>query len=274
MTIAPGQQPPDDFAGAVPTLEARAFQYALSSGRTKPCVFECVDPEGGNAGEYVVKFRSQVNNNAVGLLCELVASCLAKRLGLRVPDPAVVSISHKAAQAIPNREVREVAEQSIGTNFGSRFCSGGYTTWPKNQSIPEYLTTQALHVFIFDAIADNPDRSADRPNLLWKSNELLLIDHETAFSFMYAIGSNNPLDVQRRPYLRKHLFHKQLCGLLHDYQPMQERLGAFTEEDWRVILECIPGEWRGPEMEQIRDHLLETASQHETFIRNIQKVLR
>ena len=89
----------------VPPLRAVAFYLELKTGATGPCVFACEDATGEPAGEYVVKFRSQVRGGPTGLLFEFVAAQLALRLGLRTPSPAVVMLDPPLADATPNPEV-------------------------------------------------------------------------------------------------------------------------------------------------------------------------
>jgi hypothetical protein len=77
------------------------------------------------------------------------------------------------------------------------------------------LRPVARETIAFDAFILNPDRTADRPNLLWKDEELVLFDHELAFSFLYAIGgSAEPWTDRFEGPLRSHVFYLPLKSLL------------------------------------------------------------
>lgn len=281
MIIDLPHQAPEDPIGQVPTLRASSFQRELSSGRTRPCVFWCEDPNGVHSGEFVVKLHSAVDTGIVGLVCELVAALLARRLGLSVPDPALIDIGPDLAAAIPNQHVQDHAQRSLGLNYGCKFLRGGYSTWPKNTRIPEYLVQTALRVFIFDALVDNPDRRPDKPNLLWRSNELILIDHEAAFSFLYAIniGSAVPWEVSKLSYLRQHVLRGELVrvlrgGLVHGYSAIGQRIASLSEADWTKIEQLVPPAWKKPELAKIRNHVMAIVRNHEAFIQNIKQLLR
>ncbi len=77
--------------------------------------------------------------------------------------------------------------KSVGLNFGTKYLTG-YRTWPRGQTIPHSLHAAALDLFAFDALIQNPDRGADRPNLLTGNDRILAIDHDSAFSFIHALG--------------------------------------------------------------------------------------
>jgi hypothetical protein len=47
-------------------------------------------------------------------------------------------------------------------------------------------------IFAFDTSIQNPDRRYDKPNVLWRDEEMFVIDHELAFSLLHAIGAQGP----------------------------------------------------------------------------------
>ncbi len=68
--------------------------------------------------------------------------------------------------SLPDGASREALRRSLGRNFGSRYLSGGYVTWPKGRLVPPALRPVASEIIAFDAFIQNPDRTADRPNLM------------------------------------------------------------------------------------------------------------
>jgi len=73
-------------------LQAVQFHKFMESGRTSPALCGCEGPNGENAGEFVVKQRGGMERGYTALVCELVASRMARFFGIPVPDPAIVSI--------------------------------------------------------------------------------------------------------------------------------------------------------------------------------------
>lgn len=88
-----------------------------------------------------------------------------------------------------------------GLNFGTRYLTG-YRTWLRGQSIPASLRNTALELFAFNALIQNPDRGAGRPNLLSGNGRIIAIDHDAAFSFVFAPGgAGDPCDLHLLPFL-------------------------------------------------------------------------
>lgn len=170
----------------ITTVKAVTFIKPLRSGRTCPCLMICEDDAGGKF-EIVVKLRAGIDSGATGLTCELLASLLANDLDLIVPKPFIVNVDSRFYEAISDTTLAERFRKSQGANFGSQYLSAGYT-WPQGKSISSSLMQMAADIFAFDLMIQNPDRREDKPNLLRKGDELVIYDHEMAFSFLYAIG--------------------------------------------------------------------------------------
>jgi HipA-like kinase len=171
---------------AVPHLVAATYHRKMSSGRTKPMLFSCEDQKGNPAGEFVVKLKGGVNNGVTGLTSELLSSLLAEFLGIAAPEPALIDLDSSLAEVLPERDAEEaeIIRKSAGVNFWTRLRTGGYRIWPVDMAIPIGLRQEAVDIFAFDALIQNPDRRYDNPNILWRDEEMFVIDHESAFSFI------------------------------------------------------------------------------------------
>jgi hypothetical protein len=227
-------------------LTAVRFEKAMISGRTRPLVLACeeADEESDGSTEYVVKLRGSIDTGGIGLACELVTSEVARFLDLPVPDPAIVEITEEFAHSVPEEASREALRKSLGLNFGSRFLSGGYITWPKGKLVPPALRPVASEVIAFDAFIQNPDRTAQRPNLLWKDEELVLFDHELAFSFLYSIGGPaEPWADSFEGSLRSHVFYQPLKSLLAPLDRFQGAVDALADDRIYAMIRAVPPEW-------------------------------
>ena len=197
----------------LPVFIAVAYADEFSTGATGPCVFACEDATGNPVGEYVVKFRSTIRGGPTGLLFECVAALLALRLGLRTPVPAVVKLDQSLANATPKSEVATKIRDSVGLNFGSFNLTPSYITWPIDARVPLALRQPALDVMAFDALIENVDRRREKPNLLWKGDEIVVIDHELAFSFVRTIGAKAaPFEYDGLNFLTHHPLFAGLKG--------------------------------------------------------------
>jgi len=166
----------------VATVTAASYQTSFSSGRTVPHVFKCEAFDGEDVGEYVVKMRNSIETHDAGLLREMLGNLLGHELGLTTAEPAIIKIDPELADAITQRAVAEVVRNSPGLNYGSKNLTGGYTAWPVGKILPQSMINNAADIFVFDALIQNPDRRVGKPNLLWKDDQLVIIDHEMAFS--------------------------------------------------------------------------------------------
>ena len=103
---------------ALPCVRATCYVTALREGGSMPGLVEASDD-----GMYVTKFRgSGQGENA--LVAEVVAGELARRLGLLVPDLAIVEIPVEMGRAEPDPDIQELLDASVGPNLGMDFLPG------------------------------------------------------------------------------------------------------------------------------------------------------
>jgi hypothetical protein len=245
----------------------------MRTGRTSPAIFMCEDIEGKNAGEFVVKFKA-TETGVTGLSCELIASLLADRLGLLTPIPAIIEIDPAMGDLLSARDsdVAGIIRKSPGLNFGSQVLTGGYGVIPIDKSVPASLRPLAAEIFAFDALIQNPDRNAHNPNLLWKGDEIFLIDHELAFSFLYQIGApGKPWEVRDRlgDFLNEHIFFRELKGQKIDLSRLEGALQETSDLDIDGIFDPVPNEWNNSSVSRIRDHVKDVRDHAEEFINQV-----
>ena len=138
-----------------------------------PLFVECVD-EAGARRNVVLKLRDpRVANVRPWDLCivrDLVGTILARRLGLLVPDYAIVDVGEPFVRASRRHPDGLRIAANIGANFGS----------VRIDSVLEAVEgddSEWAPVLMFDALAFNTDRMAGNPNALWTGKDLYLIDH-------------------------------------------------------------------------------------------------
>lgn len=261
--------------GIVPTLLAITYLKTLESGRTKPGVFICEDLKGTNAGEYVVKLKNNIETGNSGLLREIIGSLLASKLGLLTPDPAIIEIRIELAQAVSNKDVAQNLKKSLGLNFGSKFIKGGYNPWPTGQRIPKNLAQVSANIFVFDALIQNIDRRSEKPNLLWKGNEIFVIDHELAFSFLLSIiPETEPWNLEKQPYLKNHVFFHGLQHTDINFNGIIGEIESLSHNLWNEIEIIIPDEWKDTNFKKIKEHIESIQQNLDKFNFNIRRILK
>jgi len=166
-------------------LQLSCFEYRkiLQGGVTEPLLMAAKN----NIGEeYVVvlKLRNPASTNGhfqgTSLACELICSVIARTIGLPVPDYAVVEVPELLVSCIENAQIRQVVSKNVGFNFGTVY-KPEFGLWrPDYRQTSLELLKKLEKVICFDAIVINGDRKKSKPNLLWKGEEILLIDHSLA----------------------------------------------------------------------------------------------
>jgi hypothetical protein len=228
---------------ALPCVRATCYVTALREGGSLPGLVEASDD-----GMYVTKFRgSGQGENA--LVAEVVAGELARRLGLLVPDLAIVDIPVELGRAEPDPDIQELLDASVGPNLGMDFLPGSLPfTLPLEGAVDPVF---AADVVWFDTLVTNVDRTHRNPNLLIWHGRTWLIDHGAAF---FRLHGERPLAETAHdpvPVLADHV-------LLPSAGPIgeaDERLAgrAQTAVDESVAL--VPAVWLGEHPEARRQDI-------------------
>jgi hypothetical protein len=252
------------------TVHADVFQTELDVGRTKPVILGGQFDDGTLAGEFVVKLRSEMVAQAGNSSFEAFGVLLAQHFDIATPEAVCVEIDPRLADSIPPKFAASAdrIRRSAGPNFGTRYLTG-YRTWPTNQTIPQSLQAQALDLFAFDALIQNPDRGAARPNLLTGNGRIIAIDHDSAFSFVHAIlGPVDPCSLHLLPFLEQHVFFSQLRGRHLDLEHFRERLLSLDQR-LPAILSATRPAWEPSYSERIESHLMAAREKADRFMEAI-----
>jgi hypothetical protein len=247
----------------------------MSSGRTSPALFGCQTTKGEPAGEYVVKLSGNMDLGHAGLLFELLGSLLAAHFQIMHPDPAFVELSTEMAQLIGDRypEHRRKMLTSVGLNFGTKHLTD-VSIWPIGRPLPDAMARAATEIFAFDAMIQNDDRRFRNPNVFSRGDELIIFDHELAFSFLRMIGpSGVPWVLKGRRSLDDHVFYLNLKGRQLDLVRFTQNLSSLSEQNMESMIAKVPGEWRESCLALISAHLKEVRDHASEFVEQVKRRL-
>ena len=245
----------------------------MTSGKTSPALCGCEDQSGVMVGEYVVKLRGAIGES--GLLNELFAARLAGHFGLASPEPAFIAIGGVLADLIANAQPSHAARigSSVGLNFGTKALSG-FSTWPVDKSVPEAMWQAAVNIFAFDALVQNPDRRYSNPNLFSKGDNVVIFDHEMAFSFVLALRpSATPWRLGDQQYLADHVFYRKLKSKPIDLTGFTASLRGLSELFLAGIAADVPAEWNNENVFKIEGHLLAVSEHAAEFADEVRRSL-
>lgn len=241
----------------------------MTSGATRPCIVTCRLPD-GSVDDYVMKMRSAVRDS--GLTFEYIAACLARHLGIDIPEPVLIDLPFDVALAqAHDTDVRDRLMRSVGLNFGTRYLPG-LTTWAPDRRVPMNIAQAAADLIAFDALIDNADRRRAKPNVLVGSNRVVAIDHELAFSFLRLI-IKPPTWPERLLFLREHPFYEGLRGRLPSLESFKRRLLDLQESEIDEICGSVPHEFPRGECARIAEHLKTVRVEADRLIQGIEEVL-
>lgn len=259
----------------VSIIKANTYLRRIESGVSKPLILKCNNR--GVECEYVVKLKTKSDNGILGLSFEIIATRLAQKLDIDTPDIAVVEITEEFANSIEKIDIKNEVINNLGLNFESKFNLGN-TTWLRGQSITNNIKQPALNTFMFDAMIQNPDRTYDKPNILMRKDNIILIDHEKGFSFVRAILNKlEPWEVSKLSFLRDHIFYSGLKSKSEDlivyFNSMEKRLDDIKDYEIDELFLEIPEEWGKDYQTDIKDHLMKIINNSDKFIHELKILL-
>lgn len=224
------------------THEITRYVTALREGGSLPGLVEAADD-----GMYVVKLRG-AGQGVNALASELIVGELARAVGLRVPQIALLSLGDDIGRAEPDPEIQALLRASVGLNVGLDFLpaalpfsiAAGHAT-----SVEE-----AAGVVWLDLLTTNVDRTPRNPNLLWWHGQLWLIDHGAALYRQHA-ATLGPAEADRPfPQIADHVLLALLgetpAERLEALRAAHERLAPLlTQQLLEQIGANVPPEWAG-----------------------------
>ena len=161
-------------------VTAVRFLHALTSGRTRPALFDC-ERESGDAVSVVAKF-SAGECGLNGIIREALMSMLASDLDLPVPEPFLMKSEDGFIDALPADEavLARSMRSSVFPTFACRQFPSGFYLWSADLRLHERHLETAAEIFAFDALTMNPDRKVTNPNCMFNGTEFAIYDHELA----------------------------------------------------------------------------------------------
>jgi hypothetical protein len=227
-------------------LEAIEFQRRVGNGQSKPA-FIVAETDAGDAIELVAKTAGGCMRGVSALAMELISTCLAADLGLRVPEPFFVNMSDTWIRTIPDQEWRELAFVSSTLAFGSRNITGGFIAWQPTRVLSAELASAVAAALAFDAAIENSDRRPENPNCLRREDIFFLIDHELCFPSVL-FGQPKPWVIgglQQFAQAGKQIFVDALRGKEVDWVPVVERWEGLSDAMIDGYGQLLPPEWAG-----------------------------
>jgi hypothetical protein len=219
-------------SSVLPRISATAYLTPLREGGSLPGLVEADDD-----GIYVVKFIG-AGQGPKALVAEVVVGELARSLGIRTPDLALIDVDAEIGRREPDEEVQELVAASAGLNLAVDFLPGS-VGYDRSFALPP---EEAAGVIWLDAFVANVDRSPRNTNLLIWHKNLWAIDHGACLRFHHAWGDPDRFATSRYDY-SDHV----LAGRADPRSGSDRLANAVTPALLDGILELVPDAWLLPD---------------------------
>lgn len=220
----------------LPHITATRFVTPLREGGSLPGIVEATDD-----GTYVVKFRGAGQGLKV-LVAEVIVGELARRLGIRVPEMAVIDMPPAIARYEADEEVQDLLNASPGNNLAVDFLPGSFGY---DGSRPP-SADEAADIVWLDAFTANVDRTWSNPNLLVWNRDVWAIDHGAAIWFHHSWPSRGA-DASRFAAQPFDTTEHVLGDVTGDLAAAHARaITTITPELLTEVVGLVPDEWLEP----------------------------
>ncbi|CAA9407140.1 MAG: FIG01121047: hypothetical protein [uncultured Propionibacteriaceae bacterium] len=226
------QRRPITLSPVLPRITATAYLTPLREGGSLPGLVEADDD-----GTYVVKFTG-AGQGPKALVAEIVVGELARALGIRTPELALIEVNPEIGRREPDEEVQELVTKSAGTNLGVDFLPGS-VGYERTFTI---AADDAARIVWLDALVANVDRSVRNTNLLIWHRQLWAIDHGACLRFHHSWGSMAAF--ADAPYN----YSDHVLALLGNPRAVHDQLRPLVGRDLLGrVLDLVPDEWLSPD---------------------------
>ncbi len=206
---------------------------------------------------------------------ELLASFIAMEMDIPVVEPAIIEISIGFVDLLRGNDFWMVANQSLGRNYGSKYIRE-HSTLLANKSLNNHQLPIAQDIFAFDMFIQNPDRTINKPNLLSDGNDLVILDHEIAFGFIFTpfISANIwEMKDEHKGWIRHHYLLPLIKGKDFNFEGFSAKLANLTDTFWEKAAQLLPSEWRTDQFMAIKEILSRICADSEHFISELKKIM-
>jgi hypothetical protein len=188
-------------------------------------------------GRFVLKLRG-AGDGVRALIAEIVVAGLAERLGLPVPERALVELSPDFRSDDRNDELADLLTRSVGLNVGLRFLERARI--PTANELGALDDDFALRLLWLDGLTQNFDRTRANPNLLFWNGRPFLIDHGAALAFHHDFASVTEDSPRESTSFLHHVFEDRVARL---HQVDAELAATLDRDSLTRVLAEVPDDF-------------------------------
>lgn len=245
----------------------------IGSGRSQPVVLECSPLAGAGPSDlFVVKPLGFPEVSTMTCIHETLGTMMARALGVRVADPALIQIDKAFVAATKHLNALGTRRMRAGLCFGSRFLGRGHVVPGQDTRFDtEDLIESAVRIYGFDIAFQNCDRLPTNPNCLIKDGNIVAFDFERAFEFTgWRKGGDSVPALQPNMFwgAKKHIFYPVVSRQRGRLNSFIDDLGAFDSKAFDAAVLSLPADW-SLQAKRIIAHVREIQNGLTTFRDNL-----
>lgn len=188
-------------------LRLTGFDSVIKGGSTKPILINAINEDNVEKAYVMKTYSSEYEKQNFSLAKEIFITHLAGEFDLPVPVCGVIKIDNNDLKKFYTEE--EINKLDKGYKFCTEYHPG-YVIMNSIVSQKHLNDYEIENLFAFDNLIMNTDRGGfrNKPNLLLKDNEMLLIDHEQTLAFINGFAQNevNYHNTFINYYYKNHIF--------------------------------------------------------------------
>lgn len=260
--------------------DALSFVEIKRNGTTKPLVIECEysDENIPVRKTLLVKANGLPRITNLDLYCEILGNLLAREFGIETPEPFIVRIDEDFVRATRKILWEENIKIKPGLGVGCEYFSQGFTAITSNMHLSKEKLEQAIMIYGFDLLTQNPDRRETNPNCAIKGDKIMAFDFEKSLSFLYPILGLKPepweLSKLKLAGDDRHIFKTNLKAREKEinWQPLVQKVKQINTEKVEKLCSLIPLEL-GNYTDKICEHFASIVSNSKSFELELQRSL-
>lgn len=259
----------------IPHIYATGYIKTFDSGANAPILAGGIDMHSNKKGEFVIKLKAgETMKDPSANLKELLAAFIAMEIDIPVIQPVLMEVTQPFVETVTNALSKKQATKSLGLNFGSVYIDGyaTITTAP----LSDKLLPFAQRLFAFDMLIQNVDRTIEKPNMLTNGEEIIALDHEKAFSFIFVLFSSTnlwELSTDQRKWITQHVLLPYINGKKFDFDGFMDKCAILTPEFWNKAWQLTPEAWRTEDFNTIKERLSSFISHRKEFIKELKIIM-
>ncbi len=259
----------------LPIITPLRYNNEFSTGANKPILISGVDKESGAQKECVVKLMGSERMRPEAACFELLATYIAWEWGISVVEPVLVEINNAFVETLKSKGCYSTAKKSLGLNYGSVYRPN-YKTLAVNEPLKQNLLHQAQKIFAFDVFIGNVDRTLKKPNCMVSADDIIIYDHELAFSFLQLITPPPEpwkiSDFDRNNWIDNMVLFHKIKKKWFPGNAILKSVDRFNAGFWQRAKHLIPAEWRTDHINRIENTLNLIVQNKQAFVKNLKWV--